>query len=76
MLSWGKGLVDILPRALEYVVSVGVEVEENQKAWKYFTEKWNWYLEERGKCHLVHGIIMESILIHVVLQTLYLVFNS
>ena len=49
VISWGKGLVDILPAALEYVEKAGVSVEENKKEWTYFTEKWNWYLDERGR---------------------------
>ena len=48
VIEWGKALVDILPRALEYVKSAGVAVKENEEAWGYFGEKWTWYLEQRG----------------------------
>lgn len=48
VMSWGKDLVDILPRALKYVESAGVAVDENKKEWDYFTDKWKWYLEQRG----------------------------
>jgi ADP-ribosylarginine hydrolase len=46
--SWGRGLMDILPRALAYVESTGISVQENKEAWDYFTDKWNWYLDQRG----------------------------
>nr|XP_033802346.1 protein ADP-ribosylarginine hydrolase-like isoform X2 [Geotrypetes seraphini] len=45
---WGCELMAALPLVLEYVQSVGVDTEENVQAWPYFTEKWTWYLTERG----------------------------
>ncbi|XP_043942179.1 protein ADP-ribosylarginine hydrolase-like [Protopterus annectens] len=48
LIEWGSGLLETLPKVLEYVKEVGVDVEENVSAWPYFTEKWTWYLQERG----------------------------
>ena len=48
MAEWGKGLVDILPRALDYIQSAGIAVKENEEAWAYFGDKWKWYLEQRS----------------------------
>ncbi|XP_006010000.1 ADP-ribosylarginine hydrolase [Latimeria chalumnae] len=48
LVEWGAGLLATLPQVLDYVKSVGVDVQENIAAWSYFTEKWTWYLTERG----------------------------
>ncbi|XP_078598288.1 inactive ADP-ribosyltransferase arh2-like [Branchiostoma floridae x Branchiostoma japonicum] len=45
--EWGKGLLDTLPRALEYVKKSIRSAYENEEAWFYFPAKWEEYLEER-----------------------------
>ncbi|KAK6169005.1 hypothetical protein SNE40_020138 [Patella caerulea] len=45
--EWGHGLMEILPRALEYVKEAGHSVRENVEAWnerKSFGERWKNYL--------------------------------
>ncbi|XP_078681932.1 ADP-ribosylhydrolase ARH1-like isoform X2 [Branchiostoma floridae x Branchiostoma belcheri] len=46
--EWGKGLLDTLPRALDYVKKSIRSAYENEEAWFYFPAKWEEYLEERG----------------------------
>ncbi|NXA47390.1 ADPRH hydrolase, partial [Nothocercus julius] len=46
--AWGKGLLEVLPRAKAYVRDAGFFVEENMRHWHYFEEQWNKYLKERG----------------------------
>jgi len=46
--SWGKGLVDTLPDVMNYIKKVGVDVDENEEHWGYFSKQWTKYLEERG----------------------------
>ncbi|XP_069508207.1 ADP-ribosylhydrolase ARH1-like [Ambystoma mexicanum] len=48
LVEWGAGLMTTLPLVQDYVRAVGVDVEANLSSWTYFTEKWAWYLEERG----------------------------
>lgn len=45
---WGSTLVRSLPCVWRYVEQAGRDVEDNKKAWNYFTEKWTCYLEQRG----------------------------
>ena len=33
MKEWGAGLMSLLPKALEYVISQGRDVDENKEAW-------------------------------------------
>ena len=33
MREWGAGLMAVLPRALDYVVSQGRDVDDNKDAW-------------------------------------------
>ncbi|XP_054044089.1 ADP-ribosylarginine hydrolase isoform X2 [Rissa tridactyla] len=47
-LAWGKGLMEVLPRAKAYVRDSGFFVEENMAQWHYFEEQWEKYLAERG----------------------------
>ncbi|XP_039569085.1 ADP-ribosylarginine hydrolase isoform X2 [Passer montanus] len=47
-VAWGKGLMEVLPRAKAYVQESGFFVKENMEQWYYFEEKWKKYLEERG----------------------------
>ncbi|NXG65875.1 ADPRH hydrolase, partial [Hemiprocne comata] len=46
--AWGKGLLEVLPRAKAYVRDSGFFVEENMEQWHYFEEQWRKYLAERG----------------------------
>ncbi|XP_053326704.1 ADP-ribosylarginine hydrolase isoform X2 [Spea bombifrons] len=46
--EWGKGLLDVLPKAKAYIVESGHDVEENLTNWAYFETQWNYYLKERG----------------------------
>ncbi|NXG20487.1 ADPRH hydrolase, partial [Grallaria varia] len=46
--AWGKGLLDVLPRAKAYVQNSGFFVKENMEHWNYFEEQWKKYLTERG----------------------------
>ncbi|XP_064180692.1 ADP-ribosylarginine hydrolase [Anguilla rostrata] len=49
IMSWGVGLVkEACPVAKSFVLSQGYAVEETKRDWGYFTEKWEWYLAERG----------------------------
>ncbi|KAL3876719.1 hypothetical protein ACJMK2_034521 [Sinanodonta woodiana] len=48
VITWGKGLMDELPKALEYVESQGRCVEENKSEWNYFKKAWEEYLQTRG----------------------------
>ncbi|XP_055965094.1 ADP-ribosylarginine hydrolase [Sorex fumeus] len=46
--QWGRGLLDALPAAKEYVVRSGFFVEQNLQHWSYFEEQWEKYLKLRG----------------------------
>ncbi|KAL6474911.1 hypothetical protein MHYP_G00159510 [Metynnis hypsauchen] len=47
--TWGLGLVkEACPAAKEFVKTAGYAVEETERDWGYFTEKWERYLELRG----------------------------
>lgn len=46
--EWGRGLLDTLERAWQYVEDTGRDVEMNRKEWPYFKEKWTAYLSLRG----------------------------
>ncbi|XP_005111580.1 protein ADP-ribosylarginine hydrolase isoform X2 [Aplysia californica] len=46
--SWGQGLMETLPKALDYIRSSEYCVSENEEAWGYFEKKWQDYLELRG----------------------------
>lgn len=48
MEAWGHGLMEVLPRALEYVIRTGHCVEENTSNWDYFQNAWQSYLSKRG----------------------------
>ncbi|NWZ33208.1 ADPRH hydrolase, partial [Brachypodius atriceps] len=47
-VAWGKGLLEVLPRAKAYVQESNFFVEENMEKWSYFEEQWKKYLAERG----------------------------
>ncbi|NXT98023.1 ADPRH hydrolase, partial [Buphagus erythrorhynchus] len=47
-VAWGKGLMEVLPRAKAYVQESGFFVKENMEQWYYFEEQWKKYLAERG----------------------------
>ncbi|KAM8933711.1 ADP-ribosylarginine hydrolase [Pelodytes ibericus] len=46
--EWGRGLLDILPKAKAFVVESGHDVEANLEKWSYFETQWKSYLEQRG----------------------------
>ncbi|GFR58037.1 [Protein ADP-ribosylarginine] hydrolase [Elysia marginata] len=46
--SWGRGLLDTLPLAFQYIESTGYCVKENQEAWDYFKTQWEKYLKTRS----------------------------
>uniref|UniRef100_A0A8C3TFQ4 ADP-ribosylhydrolase ARH1 n=1 Tax=Catharus ustulatus TaxID=91951 RepID=A0A8C3TFQ4_CATUS len=47
-VAWGKGLMEVLPKAKAYVQKSGLFVKENMEQWYYFEEQWKKYLAERG----------------------------
>ncbi|KFP32480.1 [Protein ADP-ribosylarginine] hydrolase, partial [Colius striatus] len=55
--AWGKGLMEVLPRAKAYVRDAGFFVEENMGQWHYFEEQWEKYLVERG---IVDGVSLPT----------------
>ncbi|XP_045166975.2 ADP-ribosylhydrolase ARH1-like [Mercenaria mercenaria] len=46
--EWGAGLMETLPKALEYIKESKIDVEQNVEAWDYFTRQWTKYLQLRG----------------------------
>ncbi|KPP71369.1 Protein ADP-ribosylarginine hydrolase-like [Scleropages formosus] len=49
LLTWGLGLLkEACPVARNYIRSQNYAVEETERDWGYFPEKWEWYLAERG----------------------------
>ncbi|XP_067101206.1 ADP-ribosylarginine hydrolase [Osmerus mordax] len=47
--TWGRGLVkEACPIARSLVRSQGFAVKETERDWSYFSEKWEWYLQQRG----------------------------
>lgn len=46
--EWGAGLLETLPKALEYIKNSNIDVEQNVEAWDYFTRRWTKYLEHRN----------------------------
>ncbi|CAL8266989.1 unnamed protein product [Lota lota] len=45
---WGQGLMEVLPRAKQYVIKTGNCVEQNVNNWDYFENAWRTYLSNRG----------------------------
>nr|XP_033801574.1 ADP-ribosylarginine hydrolase [Geotrypetes seraphini] len=46
--EWGKGLLDVLPSAKNYIQESKRDVGENLEAWSYFETRWRDYLVKRG----------------------------
>ncbi|XP_005999150.1 ADP-ribosylhydrolase ARH1 [Latimeria chalumnae] len=46
--EWGKGLLEVLTEAKQYVQKSGHCVTENLKEWSYFEQQWRSYLKKRG----------------------------
>ncbi|KAH3863489.1 ADP-ribosylhydrolase ARH1-like [Dreissena polymorpha] len=46
--DWGAGLLNVLPRAKEYVKASNQYTQENMQAWVYFESRWKEYLGARG----------------------------
>ncbi|CAH1795214.1 unnamed protein product [Owenia fusiformis] len=48
VLEWGCGLMDVLPKALQYVKDQGRDVKDNIEKWDYFKTSWEKYLALRN----------------------------
>ncbi|XP_053554737.1 ADP-ribosylhydrolase ARH1 isoform X2 [Bombina bombina] len=46
--EWGRALLDILPKAKDYVRQSGRDVQKNLDTWSYFQTQWKSYLTQRG----------------------------
>ncbi|XP_035997659.1 ADP-ribosylarginine hydrolase [Fundulus heteroclitus] len=47
--TWGLGLInEACPIARTIVKGRGFAVEETERDWGYFADKWQWYLDQRG----------------------------
>ncbi|KAJ7320423.1 hypothetical protein JRQ81_019934 [Phrynocephalus forsythii] len=46
--EWGKGLMEVLPKAKSYIKSSASCVENNLEHWNYFESQWKSYLKTRG----------------------------
>ncbi|XP_056433263.1 ADP-ribosylarginine hydrolase isoform X1 [Gadus chalcogrammus] len=47
--TWGFGLLnEACPIAWSFVQGRGYAVEESERDWSYFSDKWKWYLGQRG----------------------------
>uniref|UniRef100_A0A8C5MA28 ADP-ribosylhydrolase ARH1 n=1 Tax=Leptobrachium leishanense TaxID=445787 RepID=A0A8C5MA28_9ANUR len=46
--EWGRGLLDTLPKAKDFVIKSDHDVEANLEAWSYFESQWKSYLTKRG----------------------------
>ncbi|XP_037546950.1 protein ADP-ribosylarginine hydrolase [Nematolebias whitei] len=47
--TWGLGLInEACPIARKFVQDRGFAVEETERDWSYFCDKWQWYLDQRG----------------------------
>ncbi|XP_049895964.1 ADP-ribosylhydrolase ARH1-like [Epinephelus moara] len=59
--TWGLGLInEACPIAKNFVQSRGYAVEETERDWNYFCDKWQWYLDLRGLSHGVGPVIWPS----------------
>ncbi|KAM9817110.1 inactive ADP-ribosyltransferase arh2 [Neosynchiropus ocellatus] len=47
LVSWGRELMKVIPRAEEYCRKTIRHMAEYQETWFYFEAKWQFYLEER-----------------------------
>ena len=48
LIEWGKGLLECLDLAWQYIKDEGRDVPENEKHWGYFKDHWEKYLQTRG----------------------------
>ncbi|KAM8876327.1 ADP-ribosylhydrolase ARH1-like isoform 1-T1 [Synchiropus picturatus] len=49
MTTWGLGLMkEACPIARSFVQGQGYAVEETERVWNFFCDKWQWYLDSRG----------------------------
>ena len=48
LVEWGKGLLECLDLAWQYIKDEGRDVAENKTHWSYFKEQWEKYLHTRG----------------------------
>ncbi|XP_051795439.1 ADP-ribosylhydrolase ARH1 isoform X1 [Acanthochromis polyacanthus] len=59
--TWGLGLInEACPIAKSFVQSQGYAVEETERDWSYFCDKWQWYLDLRGLSNGVGPVIWPS----------------
>ncbi|XP_027869594.1 inactive ADP-ribosyltransferase arh2 isoform X1 [Xiphophorus couchianus] len=47
LVTWGRELMEVIPRAEEYCKKTIRHMAEYQESWFYFEAKWQFYLEER-----------------------------
>nr|XP_006814695.1 PREDICTED: Protein ADP-ribosylarginine hydrolase-like [Saccoglossus kowalevskii] len=45
--KWGAGLIECLPKAMQYIETTGRYVSECKSEWSYFEDKWRDYLKLR-----------------------------
>lgn len=56
--TWGLGLInEACPIAKSFVQGRGFAVEETERDWDYFCEKWQWYLDLHGLSNGVGPVI-------------------
>ena len=56
--TWGLGLLnEACPIAKCFVQGRGFAVEETERDWDFFCDKWQWYELLRLSCHAVFNII-------------------
>ncbi|XP_063068386.1 inactive ADP-ribosyltransferase arh2 [Engraulis encrasicolus] len=48
VVHWGRGLLQVIPKAEEYCKKTIRHMAEYMEKWFYFEAKWQFYLEERG----------------------------
>ncbi|KAI3365297.1 hypothetical protein L3Q82_010386, partial [Scortum barcoo] len=59
--TWGLGLInEACPIAKSFIQGRGFAVEETERDWNYFCEKWQWYLDLRGISNGVGPVIWPS----------------
>uniref|UniRef100_A0A8C5SKN8 ADP-ribosylhydrolase ARH1 n=1 Tax=Laticauda laticaudata TaxID=8630 RepID=A0A8C5SKN8_LATLA len=46
--EWGKGLMEVMPKAKAYIQRSGCFVDKNLEHWNYFESQWKRYLKIRG----------------------------
>ncbi|KAF7659508.1 hypothetical protein LDENG_00296030 [Lucifuga dentata] len=58
MTTWGLGLInEACPIAKSFIRDQGYNVEQTERDWDFFSEKWQWYLDLRGLSNGVGPVI-------------------